>query len=140
MQRSPITNPLFFKAFLKCYKTQAFGFFFLFYLFFFYPPPPPNPRSPLVGELKASILRSRMRHLARFEPLDRRTERRSKIPPRLRLLRLLFFLPSFLPSLVLFFGNSRESRIGHLLIRSGNNLQLQSCEKTFGCAFFWGFW
>ncbi len=127
MQRSPITKPPFFQGPLKV--LQGPGFWILFFCLFFSPEPP----SPLVGELKGSILRSRMRHLARFEPLDRRTERRSKIP-RLRLLRLLFFLPSLVLWLREFEGIENRA-LAHQIRQQ---LQFQICKKIIWVRFFWG--
>ncbi len=112
--------PFFSRPFKRVTRPMLFGFFFFFLKFV----PPPEPRSPSVGELKAAV--SCGPECVTWLVSNRWIEgpnggRRSPSGP---LLRLLFFLSS----LVLFFANSRESRIAHLLIRSGNNY---SCKKLW---------
>jgi hypothetical protein len=76
-----------------------------------------------------------MRHLARFEPLDRRTERRSKIPVFVFFAFFSSFLASFVGLVLREFEGIENRALAHQIRQQ---LQLQSCEKIFGCAFFLG--
>jgi hypothetical protein len=78
-----------------------------------------------------------MCHLARFEPLDRRTERRSKIPVFVFVAFFASFVPSFLGLVVREFEGIENRALAHQIRQQ---LQLQSCEKIFWVRFFGGFW